>query len=131
MTELPRSRREAERALTVARAAPRPAPPVSFEDCWARASLQRAVDATLLADLDNLTPLRQLREHDREHSTDYVPSLAAWLRCQGNIRSDATELHIHTNTLRYRMEKPAAVAGVDLDDPDTRLILSLRLWPDT
>jgi len=127
--ELPRSRREAERALSVARAEPHPAPPVSFDDCWARASLQRALDPALIADLENLTPLWRLREHDREHATDYLPSLAAWLRCQGNIRLAAAELHIHANTLRYRMEKLAAVAGVDLDDPDTRLILSLQLWP--
>lgn len=129
MSELPRSRREAEQALAVARAEGYLAVPVSFDDCWAKASLQRTRDATLVADLEILTPLRCLRTYDTEHATGYVATLAAWLRCFGNIRAAAEELHVHTNTLRYRLDKLASIAGIDLDDPDVRLVLALQLWP--
>lgn len=53
---LPRSRKEAERALAVARLAPAPGAPLAFEDCWARAALIRVLDPTVVADLETVTP---------------------------------------------------------------------------
>ncbi|MEU6259643.1 PucR family transcriptional regulator [Streptomyces griseorubiginosus] len=125
--ELPRSRKEAERALAVARLAVSPGPPLDFVDCWARAALLRLLDPTVVADLETATPLWRLRSQDTAHGTDYVPTLHAWLEHQGNVRTAAERLHVHTNTLRYRLGKIEQTMGVDLTDPDIRLILSLQL----
>jgi PucR C-terminal helix-turn-helix domain/GGDEF-like domain len=125
--ELPRSRREAELALAVARADPDPAEPLGFEDCWARSALMRVLDESTMAELESVTPLRTLLEQDRLHGTDYIDTLHAWLRHHGNIRDAAQQLHIHANTLRYRLGKLAQSADIDLDDPDTRLVLALQL----
>lgn len=125
--ELPRSRKEAERALAVARLEPAPGAPLAFEDCWARAALIRVLDPTVVADLEAVTPLWRLREQDTAHGTDYLPTLHAWLEHQGNIRTAAQQLHIHANTLRYRLTKIEQTVGIDLADPDIRLVLALQL----
>jgi DNA-binding PucR family transcriptional regulator len=39
----------------------------------------------------------------------------------------AAKLHIHKNTLRYRLRRLTEIAGLDLSDPDTRLGLMLQL----
>lgn len=125
--DLPRSRKEAERALAVARLAPDPGVPLAFEQCWARAALIRVLEPAVVADLESVTPLRRLQEQDAAQGTEYVPTLHAWLKHQGNVRGAAEQLHIHTNTLRYRLGKIEEAAGIDLADADVRLVLALQL----
>jgi DNA-binding PucR family transcriptional regulator len=43
----------------------------------------------------------------------------------GRLRPAAQQLGIHRNTLEYRIARIAELAGVDLEDPDSRLALDL------
>jgi len=124
---LPRSRREAEQALNVDRQAGSLRRSWNLEACWARAVLLRVLDAGAQAELDTLSPLRQLRRHDTEHNTAFVTTLRTWLRAHGNYRQAAGALHIHANTLRYRMQRLTELTSLDLADPDVRLVLELQL----
>ena len=45
----------------------------------------------------------------------------------GDRRAVADELHVHPQTVRYRMGRLREVFGADLDDPDLRLQLMLAL----
>lgn len=126
-SELPRSRREAERVLAVARVSGQFGQPLTFDRYWARAVLLRLMDQTLVADLESSTPLHQLRRYDKTHGTGYVETLRAWLNCQGNIRMASETLNVHTNTLRYRLEKLKELSQLNLDDPDVLLVLALQL----
>jgi hypothetical protein len=55
-------------------------------------------------------------------------TLAAWLRYGGDRAAVAAELHIHPQTVRYRLKQLRALFGPELDtDPDTRLRLTLAL----
>ena len=56
-----------------------------------------------------------------------MDTLYEWLRHPGDPRAASRALRIHPNTLRYRMAKLVELAGVDLDDPDTRLALLVQL----
>lgn len=71
--------------------------------------------------------LERIIDHDTAHGTEYVVTLAAYLRHMGRLRSAATELGIHRNTLEYRMGRIAQLAGKDLDDADNRLALELGI----
>ncbi|HKT04324.1 MAG TPA: helix-turn-helix domain-containing protein [Rugosimonospora sp.] len=126
-SDLPRSRREAEHALAVAKSRGHATTPVSFERCWAEAVLLRVLDAAARADIEALTPLRLLRQYDTEHGTEHIRTLRAWLRHQGNIRMAAEALHIHPNTLRYRMQRLQEAVPLDVDDPDVRFVVELQL----
>ncbi|WP_133739458.1 PucR family transcriptional regulator [Actinorugispora endophytica] len=69
----------------------------------------------------------RLVRHDTAHGSALVPSLIAYLEAFGDVRAAAAGLHIHPNTLRYRMRRAGAVSGLDLSDPDERLSAHLQL----
>ncbi len=69
----------------------------------------------------------RLIEHDRAGGADLVHSLLAYLEAFGDARAAAERLHIHPNTLRYRVRRAIAVSGIDLSDPGERLFTQLQL----
>ncbi|WP_017571863.1 helix-turn-helix domain-containing protein [Nocardiopsis halotolerans] len=69
----------------------------------------------------------RLIEHDRAGGADLVHSLLAYLEAFGDARAAAARLHIHPNTLRYRVRRAASVSGIDLGDPGERLFTQLQL----
>lgn len=54
-------------------------------------------------------------------------TLASWLRHLGDRRAVAEELHIHPQTVRYRVSQLRELFGDSLDDPDNRRRLTLAL----
>ncbi|HJW90523.1 MAG TPA: helix-turn-helix domain-containing protein [Anaerolineales bacterium] len=54
-------------------------------------------------------------------------TLEAYFEHNGNLSKTAQALHIHRNTLIYRMERIAAITNLELDKPDHRLALQLSL----
>jgi hypothetical protein len=71
--------------------------------------------------------LRALADHDRDHGTEYVLTLRAVLDALGNAAQAARALHVHVNTVRYRMRRVSELTGIDLGDGDARLALELEL----
>lgn len=69
----------------------------------------------------------RLIEYDQAGGADLVHSLLAYLEAFGDARAAAERLHIHPNTLRYRVRRAAAVSGIDLGDPGERLFTQLQL----
>jgi hypothetical protein len=83
-------------------------------------------DVTLTADLvaQRLEPLRRMTAAARDRA---VTTLTAWLDAHGDIAEAATRLHVHPQTVRYRLARlKEAFAGV-LDDPVGRLEVALAL----
>jgi DNA-binding PucR family transcriptional regulator len=58
---------------------------------------------------------------------DLAPSLLAYWDALGDVRAAAARLHVHPNTLRYRVRRAAELTGLDLDDPLVRLFAGLQL----
>jgi purine catabolism regulator len=71
--------------------------------------------------------LGRLITHDDNKSAELVETLEAFFTCHGNLSQTANRLHIHRNTLTYRLERIAAITQLDLDDPDARFSLQLAL----
>ncbi len=127
LTELPRSRAEAAELLALHGSAHHRGPLLRFADVWAEVVVHRVVRATPRGDLLVGGPLPDLVAHDREHGTDYVATLTAWLEHQGDLKKAAQRLHVHPNTLRYRMRRLAEVVHIDFESPRTRLALQIQL----
>ncbi|MEG1118217.1 MAG: helix-turn-helix domain-containing protein, partial [Janthinobacterium sp.] len=70
--------------------------------------------------------LARLQAHDRKSGT-LMRTLAAWFRHHSHPMATARALHIHRNTLDYRLQKIAELTGLDLDDTDDRLLLYVAL----
>lgn len=72
-------------------------------------------------------PLPELEAHDVAHGTAYLATLAAHLDHPTEPTRAAAALHVHPNTLRYRLGRMSEVTALELDDPTTRLVLRLQL----
>ena len=67
--------------------------------------------------------LSKLLEYDHNFDGDLRITLGAFLSTNFNYKLTAEKLYVHTNTVRYRIEKIEQVLGIDLDDPDNRFNL--------
>lgn len=54
-------------------------------------------------------------------------TLLAWLRHDGNVAQAAAELHVHSQTVRYRLARLRDLLGDELDDPDARFEMEVAL----
>lgn len=82
--------------------------------------------APFLAAHRGASPLTRLIDHDEQHDSGLVDVVRAVLECQ-DIAGAAQALHVHPNTVRNRLRRAAERCDVRLDDPDTRLALSIAL----
>lgn len=73
--------------------------------------------------------LGPLVEYDRVHSADLVRTLDTFLGCSGSWSRCAEALHVHVNTLRYRISRIEQLSGRDLTRFEDRVdfFLALRL----
>jgi DNA-binding PucR family transcriptional regulator len=67
--------------------------------------------------------VRALREQDPM----LADTLAAYLDGFGDIATVAQRLHVHPNTVRYRIRRIEKLLSTSLDDPEDRLVLALGL----
>lgn len=72
-----------------------------------------------------------LAAHDAAQGTDLTRTMRVYLDQLGSVRETANALHVHQNTVRYRLDVVRTELGIDLDSPDTRLWLWLRLSADS
>jgi hypothetical protein len=121
---LPASLHIAEVAATLKRDGVLTDDPVFAEDHLDAIIVHR--DSRLLAAFQArmLAPLADLPAGVRDRLTE---TLASWLRHFGDRRAVAAELHVHPQTVRYRMAQLHERLGPVLDDADGRARLILAL----
>ncbi|MFF4529767.1 PucR family transcriptional regulator [Streptomyces sp. NPDC001407] len=73
--------------------------------------------------------LDPLRDYDHRHRAELIPTLEAFLDCDGSWTRCATRLHLHVNTLRYRVGRIEQLTGRDLSRLEDKLdfFLALRM----
>jgi hypothetical protein len=89
----------------------------------------------LLLTVGNMSELRRfgddilgpLVDYDRGHRADLVATLSAFLRHHGSRKQAARTLRLHVNTVAYRMQRIEQITGLDLADPDDRLVAHVAI----
>lgn len=71
-----------------------------------------------------LAPLDELNDSSRERLST---TLTSWLLHLGDRKAVAEDLHIHPQTVSYRLGRLHTLFGPQLDDPATRATLMLAL----
>lgn len=71
--------------------------------------------------------LSGLVDYDRTHHSDLVRTLRVFLECSGSWSRCSQRLHVHVNTLRYRIRRIEEITGRDLGDFPTRVDFYLAL----
>jgi purine catabolism regulator len=64
---------------------------------------------------------------DRRSSQALMETLEVFFACNGNLSAAARQLHLHRNSLIYRLNRARELLGHDLEDPELRLSLQLAL----
>lgn len=98
-----------------------------FEDYRVPLSLLKIgafIAETGLSDVDDIS---RIQAHDALQQTEYLDTLRAYLASNGSMSAMAEHLHVHNNTVRYRVARLVKDFNLDLDDPQKRLWLWLRL----
>lgn len=128
--EITRSRRDADETLRALRHGTRGRQVARFVDVQVDSLLLRLVDLVVEDGNLALGPLGVLAAYDERHHGCLLETLAAYLDSFGDVSLAAKTVHVHANTFRYRLRRLSAIGGIDLDDPDTRfaMLLRLRLW---
>lgn len=124
---LPGAVREAGHALALADARPEPLAVAGPDDLATHLALLAHVpDELRSAYVRRL--LGPLRAHDAHHHTALEQTLDVFLQCSGSWSRCAARLHIHVNTLRYRIARIAELTGRDPTalTGQTDLLLALR-----
>ncbi|QCO97243.1 PucR family transcriptional regulator [Arthrobacter sp. 24S4-2] len=95
--------------------------PRGRESCPAHTGGRRAVGG-----IGNCQPRR--KNWSCPHRRSFEETIHAYLSCGCNAIEAAKSLDVHVNTVRYRLSRvEAALFGIDLDDPETRLLVWLQL----
>lgn len=70
-----------------------------------------------------------LQSYDAEHDSKFVQTLESYLKYERHSLPTAADLHIHRNTLSYRLEKIDQLYSFNLDDAfeRERLLLTLNI----
>ncbi|AIQ38846.1 hypothetical protein R50912_01350 [Paenibacillus sp. FSL R5-0912] len=63
----------------------------------------------------------------REYKSDFLKTIAVYLTLNGNLKESAAFLHIHTNTLKYRLNRIAEITGKSLKETDYRTSIYLEI----
>ncbi|MDI5971707.1 PucR family transcriptional regulator ligand-binding domain-containing protein [Streptomyces sp. SL13] len=71
--------------------------------------------------------LDPLVDYDRRHRAELVPTLEAFLDCDGSWTRCAARLHLHVNTLRYRIGRIEALTGRELSRLEDKVDFFLAL----
>jgi len=123
---VPRGVRQAERAIDLGLRLGRAGQPVRYDELGIYRLLCTIGDMQQLMGFarDVLGPLL---DYDAEHRAELVRTLSAYLHHHGSHKQSARMLHVHTNTVAYRVSRIEAITGLNLGDPDDRLLAHVAI----
>jgi sugar diacid utilization regulator len=126
LDDLSDSEAEARIALDLARARGDPGVVMSGADLGFYGLLARGTARRSLTSIVE-SALGPILEADASGGSDYVRTLDAFLSNDRHLERTAGSLHVHPNTVRYRLGKVQELLGVNLRDVDDRFLLELAL----
>jgi PucR family transcriptional regulator, purine catabolism regulatory protein len=71
--------------------------------------------------------LGALASYDRLHDAELVHTLEVFFEHNANASQAARALFVHRNTLNYRLQRIVEITGLDLGDPEARLVFQIAL----
>lgn len=121
-----RSLREAEQALLLGRQLLDTSRVLDFGDLGVYRLLVLLRESPELWEFYRAT-LAALADYDHKQHAELLRTLEAFFANNGNLARTAESLHVHRNTLLYRIERIEAISGLNLEDAEDRLALWLAL----
>jgi purine catabolism regulator len=118
--------READRALVIARRLFAPGTLTFFQNLGVH-RLLLALDGHPELGAFYEETLAAIDQYDRSSRSELLPTLEAFFAADNSLAETAARLHLHRNTVAYRLRRIEQISGHQLSDPETRLALHLGL----
>ena len=119
-------KRASEQALAALRLSPGQSGIVRYRQVVARHLLERA-SISMDSETFMHPAIGILSEIDEGEHTTHLADLAAYLASGRNATATARALHVHKNTMYYRLRRIEELADLDLSDEETCFVLQLSL----
>jgi len=71
--------------------------------------------------------LKRLKEYDNLHGSQLIETLEVFLDKDNHIHEAAKALHVHVNTLNYRLKRISEIAEINLKDPNQKITIYLDM----
>jgi len=71
--------------------------------------------------------LGKLSLHERDHKSEYLATLACYFRENNSPQRASRSLHVHPNTVTYRIRRIEEITGLDFDNYRDRLMAQVAL----
>jgi hypothetical protein len=118
--------RHAARACRMARAGGYQLADAGTPDIAAQLIVEAAATAAVTAATEvDFTQITLLRQYDADNGTHLLGTVEAWCRHGMDTVTAAAALHVHPNTLRYRLRRASEIGGIDLMAPHQLLALQI------
>jgi PucR family transcriptional regulator, purine catabolism regulatory protein len=125
-TAIAQGYREADRALVIARRLFPPGELTFFQNLGVHRLLLALDGHPELGAFYDET-LSAIDQYDRSNRSELLPTLEAFFAADNSLAETASRLHLHRNTVAYRLRRIEQISGHQLSDPETRLALHLGL----
>jgi sugar diacid utilization regulator len=124
--DIARSYGQARRTIDAVLRLGHPGQAVAFEDLGIHRLLLQVPD---LAELRSFAAeiLGKLGGQDRQRGTDLLTTLACYFRENSSPQRTARSLHVHPNTVAYRIRRIQEITGIQLDNYRDRLMAQVAL----
>ncbi|MGD0243420.1 MAG: helix-turn-helix domain-containing protein [Streptosporangiaceae bacterium] len=124
--EIARSYAQAQRTTQTLRRLSRAGSVAAFGDLGI---LRLLLQVPELAELRSFAAdvLGKLSMHEHEHKSEYLTTLACYFRENNSPQRASRILHVHPNTVAYRVKRIEEITGLRLDDYSDRLIAQVAL----
>ncbi|MGW6460011.1 PucR family transcriptional regulator, partial [Streptomyces sp. NPDC055078] len=130
LAQVARSRADADRALRVLTSRGVPNTTAGYTELHMESLLLQLADLAAAEEHQPVGPYRTLLAYDREHGSELVATLSAYLDALGDVALASARMHVHPNTFRYRLKRLVEISGFDLSDAEARfgIMLQMRIF---
>lgn len=126
LASLKRAFEQAEAAVRLSGSEKHTAGLTRYQDVVAM-HLGECVSATKELDVFEHPAVELLIAAGKQDKADYVRDIETYLYCGRNASAAAKALHVHKNTMYYRLQRIQDIAGIDLSDAATCFALQLSV----
>lgn len=126
LQEIPQSYRQAQQALEIGQRLFGEGKLHSFARLGIYRLLFHLYEQEELSDFYSET-LGPLLDADARGNSALIETLEGFFRCNGNLSETARTMHLHRNSLLYRLGRIEELLGRSLEDPELRLSLQIAL----
>jgi DNA-binding PucR family transcriptional regulator len=125
-TEVARAYAQARRTIEAAHRLGRQGQVVAFEELGIHRLLLQVPDLGELRSFADEV-IGRLSAYERKHNSGYLRTFATYLRENGSLQRAARQLHVHPNTVTYRLNRVQEITGLDLGRYQDRLMAQVAL----